>query len=241
VNKSTAGEQLPSPYQLFMLVLSVFVLLYLAADAFLPLDPEIRRILLRIDFAICFIFLADFIHSMATARNRARYFFTWGWIDLISSIPAVPYLRWGRAARVTRILRLLRGLRSTRTLVSYALGRRAQSAFLAAILAALLSAFFASVAVLQVERAAGGTIDSGADALWWTVVTMTAVGYGDYVPVTTEGRLIAAGLMLIGIALFGTFTALMATWFLAPGEREQEKELEAIRRELSAIRRFLGR
>lgn len=237
----TIDAQLATPYQVFMLALSAVVLLYLAADAFLPLDPDVRTILFRVDAAICMIFLADFVHSMATAKDRARYFFTWGWLDLISSIPAVPYVRWGRAARVTRILRLLRGLRSARNLGDFILAQRAQSAFLAAVLVAILAALFASVAVLQVERAGGGNIATGADALWWSIVTMATVGYGDHFPLTGEGRFIGVSLMVVGIGLFSTFTALLATWFLAPEAEEQDQELVAIRLELTRIRRELSK
>ena len=71
--------------------------------------------------------------------------------------------------------------------------------------------------------------------IWWAFVTMTTVGYGDTYPVTLEGRIIAAVLMIAGVGLFGTFTGFVATWFLQPGETEQDRELAAIRRSLAAI------
>ena len=234
------GPTPPSPYEMFILVVSLLVLAYLAADAFLPLDPEIELILYRLDTAICLIFLFDFVRSFVRAENKTRYFFTWGWIDLISSIPALPGLRWGRAARATRILRLLRGLRAARNLIVYLRGQqRSQGAFLGTILVALLSALFASIAVLEVERAAGGNIKEGTDALWWSIVTMATVGYGDHFPVTLEGRVVGLLLMIVGIGLFGVFTALMAKWFLAPQEYLQDLELQAIRQELVRIRAML--
>ena len=244
MTRQVAPTQPPAPvslYDLFILALSVVVLTYLAADAFMTLDSEVQLIILRIDTAICMIFLVDFVRSFWQAESKTRYMLSWGWVDLLSSIPALPYVRWGRAARATRILRLLRGLRSARNIILFIRGRPSESTSFGAILVAILSAFFASIAILQVERAAGGNIDGGADALWWVVATMATVGYGDHFPTTTEGRVVGFLLMVVGIGLFGVFTALLAKSFLAPQEEEQDRELEAIRHELTRIRETLER
>ena len=73
-------------------------------------------------------------------------------------------------------------------------------------------------------------IKTAEDALWWSFVTVTTVGYGDLYPVTTAGRIIAAALMTVGVALFGTFTAYVASWFVQQRE-EQEEEEERIEQE----------
>lgn len=73
---------------------------------------------------------------------------------------------------------------------------------------------FSSIAILQVEDSPNSNIKSAEDAIWWSYVTITTVGYGDKYPVTTEGRLIAAVLMTAGVGLFGTFTGFLASWFV---------------------------
>lgn len=74
----------------------------------------------------------------------------------------------------------------------------------------------ASLAVLDAERGApDATITTFPDALWWTLSTITTVGYGDLYPVTPEGRLVAATLMVGGIALLGVLTGLVASWFVS--------------------------
>ncbi|MDX2322088.1 MAG: potassium channel family protein, partial [Moritella sp.] len=65
----------------------------------------------------------------------------------------------------------------------------------------------------------GSNINTGIDALWWAFVTITTVGYGDYYPVTTGGRIIAALLMTAGVGLFGTFTGFISSWFVDGGEK----------------------
>ena len=72
-------------------------------------------------------------------------------------------------------------------------------------------------------------------------MTVTTVGYGDHFPVTPIGRVLAAGLMATGIGLFGTFTAFVASAFLAPGEKGQEQEIAGLRGEIRALREAIER
>jgi voltage-gated potassium channel len=65
------------------------------------------------------------------------------------------------------------------------------------------------------------SIKTAEDAIWWALVTVTTVGYGDKLPVTTEGRIIAAFLMVTGVSLFGTFTGFIAAWFIGDKKKEE--------------------
>ncbi len=230
----------PRPYQLFMLGLCIYVLLALAAQTFFRLDTQTLIILDTADLVVAAIFLLDFFYCFLTAERRWHYFSRWGWIDLLSSLPMLDLLRWGRAARVFRILRVLRGLRASRFLSSFAYGMRAECAFWATALLTTLVIIFGSIAILHLEAGPNTNITGAEDALWWSFVTVTTVGYGDFYPVTTSGRILAALLMTVGIGLLGTFTAFVATAFLAPGEREQEREMAALRHEVHAIRSILA-
>lgn len=69
-------------------------------------------------------------------------------------------------------------------------------------------------AILQLENDPNSNIKTAEDALWWSNVTITTVGYGDKFPVTTSGRILGAALMTVGVGIFGTLTALMASWFV---------------------------
>jgi voltage-gated potassium channel len=83
---------------------------------------------------------------------------------------------------------------------------------------AILMVIFSSIAILQVENVPNSNIKTAEDALWWSYVTVTTVGYGDKFPVTLEGRIIAGFLMTTGVGLFGTFTGFVASWFV--GEKK---------------------
>jgi voltage-gated potassium channel len=235
------GARLSGSYQLFMLSLCVFALIALAMDTLLPLATPTRDVLRYADTAVCALFFVDFAVQLARAPNRWRYFVRWGWVDLLSSIPMVDVLRVGRAARIMRIQRVLRGVRSTKLLAEFVLGRRAQSAFLAATLVSILLVVFASVAILQFEQTPGANITTAQDAVWWAVVTLTTVGYGDRYPVTGEGRVIAGLLMIAGVGLFGTFSGYVASWFLASGVDAEKNDLADLRAELVALRQVLER
>lgn len=231
---------LGSPYQLFMLALCVWALLSLAVGTAVPLSAETLTVLDYADTAVCAIFFADFLYTLYTAPNRWRYFFTWGWIDLLSSVPTVGALRWGRAGRALRILRVLRAVKSVRVLGLALMAHRAQSAFLAAVLLTVLLLVFSSLAMLEFESGGTGNIRTAQDAMWWAVTTMTTVGYGDTYPTTPEGRLVAVFLMIAGIGVFGTFSGLVASWFLAPKTADHSpSDLAQIKAMLDEVQRRL--
>ena len=100
---------------------------------------------------------------------------------------------------------------------------------------------FGSVTVLLFERGADANITGAEDALWWAIVTMTTVGYGDRFPVSLEGRVVAVLLMTGGVGLFGVFSGSVAAWFLQPGQKQREVSIEGLREEINALRVLLER
>ena len=229
----------PGPYQLFMLVLCLLTLVSLGVSISVPLQPSSRTVLEHADNVVCALFFADFLHSLYTAPNRMAYFVKWGWIDLLSSIPAVGPLRLGRFARVVRVLRVIRAVKSARAIAMLLLAKREQSALLAGVLLGLLLLVTSSIAILQLETDPNSNITSAEDALWWAMTTMSTVGYGDRYPVTTGGRIVAVFLMAGGVGIFGTLSGLVASWFLTPSQKEQDTDLEDIRLALGDIQRRL--
>lgn len=217
-------EHLPL-LDLVILVLSVYLLGAILADTFFKLPVETHKLLHYIDTGICFIFLFDFFVRFYRAPNKLK-FMQWGWIDLLSSIPAVDFLRMGRVYRVIRVLRIIRAFRITHYLIMHIFQNKAKGAFTSAAIFAIMLIIFSSIAILQVEHAPDSNIRTAEDAIWWAYVTITTVGYGDKFPVTTEGRLVAAVLMTAGVGLFGTFTAYVASWFVVTEQKEQKEEEE---------------
>jgi voltage-gated potassium channel len=207
-----------------IVILSIYVLLALLIDSYFKLSPETSKLLFIIDNIICIIFLFDFFYRFYQAPSK-KEFIKWGWIDFISSIPSFEFLRYGRLIRLFRLLRVMRAFRSVKYLTKHLFKNRTQGTFATVSLIALLMLVFGSISILQVEVDPNSNIKSAEDAIWWAFVTITTVGYGDKYPVTTEGRIIAAFLMVTGVGLFGTFTGFVAAWFMG-GDKTKEEEIK---------------
>lgn len=226
-------------FQIALVVLSVYVLTALTVEITVPLQAATRYRLQQVDTAICVLFLYDFFSELYRADNKLK-FLKWGWIDFISSIPVIPsfqLFRWGRAARLFRILR---AIRSVRRLLNYLYATRARAAFTSVLAACTVLIFASAITVLHVEADAdGATIKNVGDAFWWAVVTITTVGYGDKVPTTLEGRLVALVLMTAGVGLFGVFTAFVASWFMEK-KSEGERSIAELHAEIVGLRQEMG-
>ena len=198
---------------ILIIILSFYVLGSLIAATFFTLPTEISIVLSYIDNLICAVFLIDFIVRYRHAKNKLQ-FMKWGWIDLVASIPTLDIMRVGRLLRLIRLIRILRAFRSTRHIVLHIFKNKALGTLTTVALIAVLVLLSSSIAILQVETDPNSNIKTAEDAFWWVYVTITTVGYGDKFPVTTEGRIIAAILMTVGVALFGTCTAYVSSWFM---------------------------
>lgn len=243
MNPSPDAGSAPQPinyaYQVFMVVMCLYAIVAMTLGAVLPLSPAARQILQVADLLVCALFFGDFLWSLRRAENKTRYFFTVGWLDLLSSIPAIDLFRVGRLARVVQVIRLLRALRAMKTLTGILWRHKAQSTFLSAIVVSFSMVIFASLAVLSVESGGGGNIRTASDALWWAVSTISTVGYGDRYPVTQEGRLIAVVLMTAGVGLFATFSGLVAAWLFKPTETHAHSEIEELRAVVVDLKRLV--
>ena len=170
------------------------------------------------------IFLLDFAINLRGSKPKRAYFI--GAARLAGPARVDPDLRLPadhgavpvRPARAgsARITRLLRG-QAGKDLVIDVLKNRSQYATFITILLAGMRPPIASLLVLQFESRAGeANIKTGGDALWWGIVTITTVGYGDFYPVTTLGRLTGVFVMFAGIGIIGALASILASLLVAP-------------------------
>lgn len=225
--------------------LSMLSVAMLMASYFKSLDAEVKELLLTVDYGLCALFFFDFIARLITARNRIAYL-KWGWIDLLSSIPVVHTLRWGRVFRIIRVIRIIRGIKSARLLSQAIFKNKAKGALFSIACASIFIMILGAILVLEFEKHGNANISSAHDALWWSFVTMTTVGYGDFYPVTDLGRAVACILMISGIGLFSTLTGYIASLYDEASEQEDKsrdeqtlEELAHLRREISELKALL--
>jgi voltage-gated potassium channel len=230
-----------SIFQLGLLVLSLLIIGALLVDAVMPMPREVSLIVQWLDIVACVLFFFDFCVRFRRASSK-RLFMKWGWIDLLACVPNVDLLRVGRMLRVLRVIRLLRGVRIGHRLVTIFLQNKPRSAFTSVLLTTLLLITFSSIAILVVEEGPEANIKTAEDAIWWSVTTITTVGYGDRYPTSSEGRIIAMVLMISGVGLFGTLSGIVASLFLGPQQDNDSAEmmtrLRAIEAKLDADRQL---
>jgi len=143
------------------------------------------------------------------------------------TVVALPLLR------PLRLLRLITLLSVLNRYVGATLRGRAAAYVL---MSTSLVIFVSALAVLDAERGReGANINSFGDAVWWAASTVTTVGYGDRFPVTVTGRVVAAFLMLAGIALLGVVTASVASYLLERVQRVEEESQSATRRDIEHL------
>lgn len=179
-----------------------------------------------VDALLTPIFLFDFGLRMAAAKSKWRYFFVqFGWADLLGSL-WLPGLDGLRIFRLYRVLSITRQMPRPGGGNFFGTFRRslANSVLGAMTLLAILVLEIGGVAVLLFERPdASANITTPGDALWWGIVTIATVGYGDKYPITPGGRMVGTIEIITGVAVFSTISGYLANAFVSSRHNESEK------------------
>lgn len=211
------GEVLLSPaWEVFILGVSILsVLNLLLVGAFR--NPHLDQVFVIMDSLLTFIFLLDLSRRLVVADDRGRYLTKgYGWVDVIAAFPILRILRVLRIVRMVRVMQRLGGpLNAFKAFFS----NKATGGLLSVLLVAILVLEFGALAILAAEdNHPEANIHTASDAVWYLLVTMSTVGYGDHYPVTDLGRTIGALIIVVGVGVFGTLTGFLANVFLSPSE-----------------------
>ena len=193
-----------------ILVLSVYVVVELYISSIYQFSQSTFVLLERIDFGICIIFLIDFFYKLYKSESK-KIFLKGHWIDFISSIPFIGVLRIGRFVRIIRIFRLIR---SGKVFYEYINKNKSYSTLQTILILTGLLIILSSISVFTIENPVNPEFGSLLDSFWWSVVTLSTVGYGDVVPVTPEGKVFSVILIGMGIVLIGTLTGFLTDYFI---------------------------
>lgn len=207
-------------YEMIVLLAVITYSILIFAD---PADhPYLTETLIaRVDLGLILFFGVEYLIRLYLAQEKQK-FVRENWFDIVAMIPFDLLFPLARFMRLIRIVRLLKASPLLWSVLGSSQMRKI-FAFLAVIL------LWSSSAVYLLEKGNNDSIQTWGDALWWSVVTTTTVGYGDISPVTEGGRIIAAFLMISGIGLIGTFTANLAnhwmTFFETPSDEDSMLDL----------------
>lgn len=211
-------------YELFIGALSILSIFNLVALLIFSGDSNIATVLGIMNAIMFPIFLGDFFYRLFTTESKSGYFFRgFGWADLLSSLP-FPNAKILRLFRLWRVYRLFKEF-GVSNLFREIITQRAQNALLTVSFLVLCVLEFGALSVLYAEQnAPDANIKSASDAIWWTYVTITTVGYGDRFPVTNWGRIVGIFVMTAGVGLFGTLSGFLANSFLTPPKQKAANE-----------------
>ena len=168
------------------------------------------------------LFVLEFGSRILAARSRVDYL-KGHWIDIIALAPPI---RIARPLRLLRLLRLVRAFAGIYRAGMHLHGLARHKGFAWLLLAWLGVMALCSAWLYIAEHGINKAVDNPFDPLRLGVVTLTTVGYDDVTPVTTEGRLAAMALMLLGIGLFGAITATITSYIMTSDLRRMESKVE---------------
>jgi voltage-gated potassium channel len=199
------------------LPLALGSLVYLGAYAVHVLAPglpePVHNLLLSLSSAAWAFFAVDYVVRWRLSGEGHR-FVRRHWLDTV--VVVLPLLRPLRIVRTYEVVERRRGQTQ--------LPLQARVMLYAGLSSALLG-FAGALLVYQFEHTApDATIRTFGDSVWWVCSTLSTVGYGDVVPVTTRGRLVAVGLMICGLALLGAVTGSFTSWLMQRFAHGDEKD-----------------
>lgn len=213
-------------YNITMAILSLIVAIILILELTINLNKTTLNILYTIDFFIWVIFVIDYFKRLYKSRNKKK-FIKRNIIDLISIIPLYTILAVFRILNILKIGKVSRIANISKVVRIFGVFKKSKTNFDIFIktnnfnytlLICILVLIVSSILITFIEK-----IDFF-DSLWWSIVTVTTVGYGDIYPKTILGKIVATILMFMGIGLIGSLTSTISTYFINKENKSNEED-----------------
>ncbi len=231
------------PMSLMSLCLSFVSLVIISYLLFVPISSDIRNTLIAIDTSICGLFLLQLSIDLIRSHNRMAFIKT-HWIDFLASLPIIEALRY---ARIFHILRIILVFRSGRHFLRQILDNRKEATIASILTLLIVLMTTGSGFMLMLEgHAENSNIKNAGDALWWSFVTISTVGYGDHYPVTTGGKVLATVMIICGVGIFGMVSGLVASIISSPNSKTsasselQQQQLKIEQRQQNQISQLMA-
>lgn len=216
-------------FDIFIQILIIYSLITFSVETLPDLSDKTRQFLRYSQIIVVIIFTVEYLLRIIVADRKLSFIFSfYGIIDLLSILPF--YLSTGydlRSLRTFRLFRLLRLLKLLRYNVAL---RRFHRAFIIAkeemilfLFMTVILLYLASVGIYYFENAAQPEkFASIFHSLWWSIATMTTVGYGDVYPITVGGRIFTFFVLMIGLGIVAVPAGLVAS-ALSKARKEEDE------------------
>jgi voltage-gated potassium channel len=208
----------------------VLSLLLLFADTIFTIGKSYKYWVDKIETGITVFFLFEYLLRFYAAPFKRKFFFG----HIIDLLAIVPLFRFFRLFMLLRVLKFLKssGLRKWLVAISHKSKfftinveeKFFEFVILAFIFFCLL--FVGSLGIISFEKGINDQFTSFQDGLWWTVVTLTTVGYGDKFPITIPGKILAIGLMFTGLSFFALITGFFSQFILDKYSKGENKGMD---------------
>ncbi|HAX74133.1 MAG TPA: Ion channel protein [Firmicutes bacterium] len=208
-----------SLYEWSMMAMALIVVAITMIQLTNPLPTHIQEIFFVIDTLIWLFFLVDYVVRLSLSKQKWEFIMS-NKLDVLTIIPLYSMfrvLRLFRVAEVVKVARFAKVLRATVMLSTFSkkLGTFIRlNNFNYVLIGTLVIMLLGAGGIMLTEN-----INFG-DALWWSIVTIATVGYGDIAPTTVWGRIIAGIIMLAGIGFLGVLTGTISSYFLSKREKK---------------------
>jgi voltage-gated potassium channel len=208
-------------FHVVLFILIVISVLYVLLESIDRIDQQYHSLLVVIEWIITIFFTIEYVLKIISLEKPRKYIFSFfGIVDLLSTIPlylayfftggtALLALRALRLLRVFRILKLVRYIGEVNTLARALVASRLKIAVFIYIV--LILCVIMGAAMYMVEGNANSGFTSIPKSIYWTIVTITTVGYGDIAPATNLGQFIASFIMMLGYGIIAIPTGIVTS------------------------------
>lgn len=218
-------------FDVVLIILILLSILLVMLESVKPMGQRYSSIFLRLEWGITLFFTLEYVARLACIKKPLRYMFSfYGLVDLLSIIPLyLSYLVAGsqvlltvRAFRLLRVFRVLKLVQFTGEAFKLQAALKASRTKIAIFIyvVLILSVIMGTLMYLIESEAAGFT--SIPRSIYWTIVTLTTVGYGDIAPQTTLGQLLATVIMVLGYGIIAVPTGIVTVEFAKQGGKKKE-------------------
>ncbi|WP_047245166.1 ion transporter [Maribacter thermophilus] len=223
-------------FDIILIIIIIFSVLLIMLESVKSIDMEYHYLLLTLEWIVTIFFTIEYIARIVCIKKPSKYIFSfYGIIDFLSTIPLyLSYILAGSqvllAVRAFRLLRVFRILKLVRFLGEASQLKRALKASRAKITVFLFAVLIVSVMlgtlmyIIEGDQAGFTSIPT---SIYWTIVTLTTVGYGDIAPITPQGQFIATIIMLLGYGIIAVPTGIVTVEFGKRTNKDGSNKVES--------------